>query len=784
MADFTGTAGDDVITGTSGDDAIDVSQGGDDIVNGGGGIDIISFGASFTSADRVDGGGVNDLLLVFDEIRLEGDYSAGLTLAADTINNIDDFFLLGAFNYKFSMNDGNVAAGRVFNISNDGSALSLVFDGSAESDGAFSIFDTRFSDNVLGGGGNDIISDGNGDDILNGGGGRNQLIFSNDQVAGGITVSLLLQGAPQDLGPRGIDTLSNFSDLAGTDQDDSLTGDDNANWLWGNGGSDTVSGNDGDDLIQIGRRFNSQSLGTDNADGGGGNDTISFYNSRAFSNVTFSLASQGSAQVTGVDTVTASNFENVIGGKLNDTLTGNGDNNILYGDSGSDTLTGGDGNDTLYGDKGLHQATGFGDDPLVLTDAAVPGDDTLIGGTGNDTLDGGLGNDTVSYAGEFFVIRANLQDGQTTGTWTDTLVSIENVISGNGNDFLFGDDNANILDGGPGDDVIADFGGNDTLRGGAGHDNLFVGAGDDSVDGGLDGGAADYGSDTAGIVGSLATGIVTGTLAGHDTLTNIDVLRGGSGNDILTGSDGSDSLSGAGGNDTLNGEGGQDGLDGGSGDDLLIGGPGGETWWGGKGIDALDLTFDTAGISIHYFPNNAATVEGSGVGDASLRDVEILKLGSGNDVVKGSKSDNVFVGGNGNDALSGGAGDDTLNGGNGADKLQGSGDVDTFAYEQASDSLKGSYDKVRDFVTGTDRISLWFAVNEINSDVSAAKLSGLAGAADAGHLGVHDALLAHIGSDTYLVIDANGVAGYQADNDLLIRVNGTTSIHIADFVTG
>ena len=72
---------------------------------------------------------------------------------------------------------------------------------------------------------------------------------------------------------------------------------------------------------------------------------------------------------------------------------------------------------------------------------------------------------------------------------TDTLIRIENIRSGSGDDQLFGDLGANqfragsgndILDGRGGDDILKGEGGDDTLTGGAGNDTLTGGSGGDT----------------------------------------------------------------------------------------------------------------------------------------------------------------------------------------------------------------------------------------------------------------------------------------------------------------
>lgn len=102
-------------------------------------------------------------------------------------------------------------------------------------------------------------------------------------------------------------------------------------------------------------------------EGGAGNDvitggdsgainTISYQN--AFNNtdnigVTVDLsANTMAAGSTDAGTDTFTNIQNVIGSAYNDTLTGNTQNNVLYGGAGADAIDGGTGNNTLIGGAG------------------------------------------------------------------------------------------------------------------------------------------------------------------------------------------------------------------------------------------------------------------------------------------------------------------------------------------------------------------------------------------------------------------------------------------------
>jgi len=227
------------------------------------------------------------------------------------------------------------------------------------------------------------------------------------------------------------------------------------------------------------------------------------------------------AVTAGLNEATRTVIEDAKGGSGNDTLLGNGGNNLLDGGNGNDALWGKAGNDTLLGGQG---------------------NDKLFGGLGNDTANGGEGNDRFWDEG-----------GNNT------------FLGEAGNDIAYGSGGTDLLDGGAGDDRLAGGGGNDTLLGGADNDKLQGGDGNDILDGGagrdtLQGG---QGNDTidAGDDNDSAFG-----QAGND------MISGGGGNDQLYGEDGDDTLNGDAGTDTLHGGLGVNRLNGGAGQDMLFGG--------------------------------------------------------------------------------------------------------------------------------------------------------------------------------------------------------------------
>jgi len=118
----------------------------------------------------------------------------------------------------------------------------------------------------------------------------------------------------------------------------------------------TSNGNNGNDMVNVGSSSGqSVSFGSLTITGGNDNDVISFA-STLF--VASPVVIQGNA---GNDT-----YENVIGGSLGDTLTGNGLANVLAGGAGNDNLNGGTGKDILLGGIGVDTLTGGSGEDLML----------------------------------------------------------------------------------------------------------------------------------------------------------------------------------------------------------------------------------------------------------------------------------------------------------------------------------------------------------------------------------------------------------------------------------
>ncbi|WP_423221104.1 DUF5801 repeats-in-toxin domain-containing protein [Aeromonas hydrophila] len=145
--------------------------------------------------------------------------------------------------------------------------------------------------------------------------------------------------------------------LIGGSGNDTLNGNAGNDILLGGAGNDNLNGGEGNDILVGG-------AGNDTLNGGNGNDTASYLDSTAGVTVIVN----GNNQITGgAGTDSLSNMENLIGSMFNDSLTGDGNANVLSGLAGNDILIGGG------------------------------GDDMLIGGAGSDTMTGGTGKDTFKW---------------------------------------------------------------------------------------------------------------------------------------------------------------------------------------------------------------------------------------------------------------------------------------------------------------------------------------------------------------------------------------------------
>ncbi len=375
-----------------------------------------------------------------------------------------------------------------------------------------------------------------------------------------------------------------------------------------------------------------------------------------------------------------------------DINAGDGNNQVTAG-AGNDSIVSGNGNSTLNG--------GAGNDTIV----AGNGDNVINGGTGNDLIIVGTGNndinggqndtangasrdsDTISYINVSQSVFVDLRAGRTWwdslhgSTTKDTLSNIENIVGSGGNDHLIGDQNANYILGGNGDDTIEGIANTgsagDTLDGGDGNNNTLSYLNATST---VTVVLANGNAKGSGQVGSSPTDDlyhfthITGSATASNNLTGNDannIIRGGAANDTINGGAGNDTLYGGDGNDRLFGGSGDDFLYGENGDDTLIGGTGTNYLYGGSGNNTASYEGMTSSQNVVATLNNDGTgiglVNGGNVATDYYQDIRNLTGGAGNDSLTGNTSRNYLSGGAGNDTLEGIGGGDTLDGGSGSD---------------------------------------------------------------------------------------------------------------------
>jgi Ca2+-binding RTX toxin-like protein len=724
-------------------------------------------------------------------------------ITGDLLNEANESFTLTLSSpVGASFTGGATTISATATIQNDetiGDALANVINGTGAADG---LYGAGGNDTLSGGDGNDLLDGGDGDDLILGGAGNDRLeggtgidTVSYADAVSGVKVSLALATAQNTPG-GGVDTLSGFENLTGSNFGDTLTGDVGANVLRGGGGNDNLDGSDGDDTLLGG-------AGSDKLIGGNGIDTLSYDDATAGVTVSLAIAIlQNTGSGGGNDTI--SGLENLTGSAFADRLTGDTGNNRLTGGAGDDVLNSGLGNNILDGGAGidivsyadatagiraslalttLQTTSGAGRDQYIGIDGieggafgdlltgsggndilygrdgndtltAGDGDDLMIGGTGSDKLNGGLGLDTASYEDATAAVNVSLAITvlqNTAGGGNDTLSSVENLLGSKYNDTLTGDVGANAISGGLGNDLIVGGLGNDVLDGGGGTDTIS------------------YTDATAGVSVSLALTTAQNTgAAGIDSLTGFENLTGSGFGDMLTGDGSANSINAGAGNDHV---------DGGNGDDMVFGGLGDDVLAGGVGIDTISYSDATSGITLSLALAGTAQTTGWG-GVDTVGGFENITGSAYADILTGDAGANVLTGGAGVDKLDGGAGNDSLSGGSSADQLTGGAGLDTlsggasgdrFIFIAASDSIVGAGDIITDFNhVEKDRIDLSGLYGGTMSFIGAAAFTGHAGEL---HYGLSGSDLMVSGD-----LDGDGFADFE------IRLVGISTMEASDFL--
>ncbi|HEY1961136.1 MAG TPA: hypothetical protein VGG69_01860 [Rhizomicrobium sp.] len=539
----------------------------------------------------------------------------------------------------------------------------------------------------------------------------------------------------------------------------------------GTSGDDDFTGTSGNDVFYMGQG------GNDTVDGGGGNDIFSF---------------GGSFNIN----------DKVDGGAGTDTL-------ILNGDYSAGLVVG---PTALVNVERINLAAGHSY-ALTFTDGVIASGQTLI--VDASSLGAGVGE------------GANISAYNVTGTDTRIVVN-----AGAATTFFDGGAGANILNGGTGQNIVnlqRGFDSNDRLNGGSGGSNFLHLTGDYSAGLTITGamlhnfqfltffGADDFRVSTADAVvaaGKTLNVNASSVAAGHHLIFNgaheID------GKFSFTDSAGDDTLIGGAQADFFNMPGGGiDHLSGGGGDDRF----GMENQLdaadridGGAGTDELDLSGDySAGLSfksttmvnvetLYLNPGGSYRLI---MNDGTVAAGQNLQILGGNldaahmlyaDASKETNGTYFLEGGDGDDTLIGGQAGNIFVGGLGQDHLIAGAGADVFTYTSGPVDTSTSVD--RDIITGFnalhDSFDMQYAVSGVDAAVTAGNLSTshfdaqLAHFIGTGQLHVGDAVLytpdgGNLQGHTFLVVDANGAAGYQAGQDYVFQLESAT--HLASLST-
>lgn len=285
---------------------------------------------------------------------------------------------------------------------------------------------------------------------------------------------------------------------------------------------------------------------------------------------------------------------------------------------------------------------------------------------GTQIINGSNGSSLVTEGGNG-AIGSYVSNSKMSESLDVSLMLVDNIYAGSGDDILTGDSGANWLAGG---------GGSDTLDAGAGDDVLLIDGDDLSAN--INAGE---GRDVIQVVGGGGV-IVDMTLSQAEAFVGGDgddvVVAGGRSTVFVRGGAGDDVIQGGGANDVLSGEDGRDDISGGGGNDLIRG----------------------------------------------HRGRDVLRGESGGDILDGGLEDDVVSGDDGNDVLIGGRGDDFLDGGADVDVAEYSGSFADYRISKISDASGATVFRVVDTHTGRDGADTLTNVERLSfSDVSNVNLT-------------------------------------------------------------
>lgn len=342
----TELAGNDYINAGSGNDIV-YGQDGDDIILGGDGNDILFGGAGNDyinggkGADRIDGGAGDDVIVMEAEDFSQNSF---ITEIVNGGSGFDTVIIQGNKGISFDMGLTNIES----------------FIGG---DGNDNIIGSEFSDIIRGGKGADTYYTLDGDDIVYIDGEDIKAKSGNFIDTGDGYDKIYIE-----------DSVGVDFDIADTNAEEIISGSGNDILRNSKNENITIYGMDGDDIIFA-------SSGVDVLDGGTGNDTLDYSNSNSGVNVNILTNTVSGGYATG-DTIR--NFENIVGTKYDDNLTGNNKDNIFYAGAGNNIINGMGGVDTVVFEGSLFDYYNGKDKKNIVTN--FDGSATVYSSLGVSTL--------------------------------------------------------------------------------------------------------------------------------------------------------------------------------------------------------------------------------------------------------------------------------------------------------------------------------------------------------------------------------------------------------------
>jgi Ca2+-binding RTX toxin-like protein len=438
------------------------------------------------------------------------------------------------------------------------------------SDGDDILLGTACDDQISGGDGNDRIDGNEGDDVIYGGCGDDRIVggdgddviyggAGNDVLWGGIGNDVLSGGDGNDrlFGGLGNDILSGGSHndkLFGDQGNDILIGGSGRDYIYDGAGKDHVSGDAGNDTI-----FASADSEDDLFEGGEGVNMLSY--ATAKQNIVVDVA-KGTATGADIGNDKVANFQIFQTGAGNDTFVATMKAQAspppaevhTESENHSSASTNGTSDSQSAETDDISEDDNAGDD---IPEPVANEGNTYLGGSGTDTLDYGKAQQSITI---------NISQGiaYSTGMQTDHYSSVENFVTGSGNDTFVAagetspihmmisdapdlpedpeccppsatdDDSTNAID-------LSDKSG-DVISGAAANQHFSGGEGKDTLD---------YSDAQYSITINLDTGVATGQEVGTDTFDGIEQFFGGDGNDHFVVGAGNHVLDGNSGNDVF-----------------------------------------------------------------------------------------------------------------------------------------------------------------------------------------------------------------------------------------